>query len=603
MRVLTGFLTMVLTAAAFAQPAGGNTTCEKDVFIYFDVSGSMYMEREGASAAQLVAEAVSGLIGREGFAASGDRVRVTVFAERLAVLTDIPDAAAAAREIRTLADGTAVTARVLDVGDRNRTDLAAVLNDMRARSDEDRHQIFIIASDFAHDPQKSECSQWRGRITAFRSLAVDTHGDMAQSHRKLALLTATVKNDQCEGQEQEVATNVIAIFKEILDAKVVEITHSSNRIVNHLRREIAEPVIVHQAGPASSPNELLLKALNPNRFRVDVQKVTFQSQDGTTTAETEHKASLGCGEEAPIAVEIPEALRDRPTLKVALVTTTPPVEALEIPRQSVVITQPEVHVFDHFGDDTFAVEFVVEPFGAEEVTLAVTGIPGTKGEQIYKLPVRTKSRVALTARGNGRGDKSRITVALSSGRLYVRKPGEEAQRIVKIQAQAPQNATADDTPSVVRWGAIGTLAMMCLSLMRFVPGSPGTWYRRFNDGRTLLDFLRSLGLPMDLLGGTSFPTVIGWRCGTIAGSAGTETIILSLAAAGSAMFALRWFAILGLWRWLFERELVSTRKAVQRRRLLAVIIIAIAAGVGWWVYATLSGALVDSVLISPERDA
>ena len=611
MRLLTWLVVLALLCASGATSAGApQDACAKDVIIYFDVSASMYVEEDGVSTARLFADALAGLLSREDFTSKDDRVQVIAFAERVALLAETTDAAS--RELLALGRR---AAEVPEVGNRDLTNLSAVLTDLQRRSDAARQQIFIIASDFADDPEgapSGRCAPARQRIVNFRAAATKTDRELSPSEsRKLALLTSPVQSQRCRASDEEVSAAVIKDFDDILKAQPVEIGHQHNQIANLLRQAVANLVLLERA-PPNRFAAIAVTVRNPNPFPVVVTNMKMQA--GRKVETLARNETIGCGEEKTIEETIPDSLTGEAKLRIDVTAETKPAKPLAIETQSIVISRPEVHVFDYFGTGTFAVELFVQPSGSEHVALTVTGIPGTT-ELKYTFRAKERLRVALTAEGDPTGDTSRIAVKVTDpvvaglgqderATLYLKDgSAATAEETKAVHVRMPADPRADDVPVLVRRWAIAVLIAMILSALGMGAGSVLSWYRKFNDVLEFHEFLEALGLAPTLVGGTSGLTAILLPYGSLTRSATVETLVLSLAATGTVFYALRWFSVLWLWRRLFEPALIDSKRAIRRRRLLTLLIAAAAVGAGWWVYSNLHGALVNSVLISAEPAA
>lgn len=598
MRLLRRLAVVLLVDAALAMPLrAADDACSKEVIIYLDLSGSMKRKTKGVQTRRLFAGALTRLLSRENFAEPGDRILVAAFAERVALLEDTDMPAKAAARIRTLGEnGLTLTD---EVGDSELTNIEAVLDDIQRLADPAKPQLFIIASDFAHDPHETECRDWPRDVIRLRETADAIQDALpGNQRRKVALLTAAVEDGRCGDLDQDISDSVIEILVD-LDARLVPITPLHNQIANLLRAAVADDLILEPGPPPDSANTLVVRVRNPNPFAVLVTKLSVAA-DGEKASEFPQALTVGCQSEQSIAVPTPDMMLQADELTVTVSAELRSPAPLTIPSRTLTITPPEVHLFEYFGQYTVAVEFVVAPTGSRDVSVILHGIPGAT-PQIYKVNADQATRVALSAVSD-RSDRAGISVAVTHGRLFL-KEGGLTKPAETVAARTPEFKLGDALPKLLHWLGLAAIGLVALTLIGFIPGKALRWYHWFHHGLDLFEFIDAVGLKSTAFGGFCSATMVLFPIARVISSATIQLIVLSIAAGGAVVFVLRWLAVLTLWRRVFERTLANRQAAIRRRVFLTFLIaafgIAAAMAVAW----TLSLTLGDSKILFAEPAA
>jgi hypothetical protein len=600
-RLLTAVVTVSLLAGmpvhAAPDPAD---VCEKDVYIYFDVSGSMYDARSGVSTLQLFTLAIEGLLRREDFLEARDRVAIVAFAESAATLIQTEDAAAAALVVQAIPRSRAVldptTGRPAIVGDRNRTNLTVVLDDVMSRLDPSRRQIFIIVSDFAHDPDKKDCRSSDGRIVNFRTAAQRTRDAIPRDVAlKVALLTAEVADEQCGGGDQSISIAVKRTLREVLQARdEVRINPATNIIANRLRQVLADPVTLEKGTPSANASRIAVKARNPNPFPISISQLALSLPDGRQVQRVPLSKTIGCGAQEVLEVDVPLELREAPELTVGVTANTPPVEPLRIPSERVTITQPEVHVFEAPGKDTYAIELEVEKSHGGEVLLKVHGVPGAK-EKTYRIDTsKGRRRVALALPGNDGGSRENVRVTTEDGRLLV-EGGNGLTEEVEAHGSAPADHGGEHVPFYLRWlGAITGFGML-LSLLRILPGKPHQWWHIFHKAHEFHVFTSAIDWIVTGLGISAVTFSSFWPYGRVLPmSVAAENFLWAASAGSLTLFIFRAIVLFAFWRSVIERHLLAAKRAVARRTFLAIVGLILSITVAAYVFMTLTHAFPEA---------
>ncbi|HJQ41103.1 MAG TPA: hypothetical protein VKB93_28535 [Thermoanaerobaculia bacterium] len=581
----------VLTDSVVVMAA--SPACQKEVYIYFDVSGSMYEEQDGINAQELFTGTIAHLLRAESFVGPSDRIVIVIFAESAVTLFDGSDVRTAATAVESIRPAPPAEARA--VGSTNSTNMVAVVHDILGRIDPRRKQIFIIASDFAHHPQSLSCSEVNRRILHFRNEAQSARQSLDDQPVKLALLTGEVVGESCGGANQAVSKAVKAAFHEILNASgEVEISPVRNVIANQLRRAIADPITLGRE-PLPDRNLVGIAVRNPNPFTVFIRRVILSSEDGKIAEEIPQDTTVACRSEETIRVEIPPSLQSASKLVASVDANTPPGPALELPSEFVLITQPEVHVFKNFGKDTYVVELAVEKTDDGRATLTVSGVPGAK-PQTYEIDAtKGPAHVALTLPGEDSDNVAVVKVTANGDLLVKTREGEIREE--KETHGEPAQSGAEHLPGYVRLAALISAILGLFSFIARIPGGIHKSFKIFLIAHEAHIFHGALGAALNGLGITAATLFWWWPYGLVFTSARFENIFWATTAGGLTLFLYRSIAIVG-WR-LFERHLLTAPRALALRALITIAGVLFALAMARYAYLRLETTISAPTLVHP----
>jgi hypothetical protein len=591
-------LKRLLLAIVLTAPAGIVTAapaCQKEIYIYFDVSGSMYEPWDGRTAQELFTGSVSYLLRAESFADPQDRIVVVAFAETAATLFDGSDARAAAAVIESIERSPPEEGAV---GGTNSTNLVAVLNDILKRIDPTRKQIFIIASDFAHHPDGIACGDANRRMLSFKTAARRNRESFSATPVKVALLTDDVVGDTCGGANQEVSQAVRGAFRQILHISgEVPIKPATNIIASELRQVIADPIRLTQDTGVPDLDRVTIRASNPNPFPVTIKKVTLSSPDGKTAHDFEDEKTIACRSEEVIPLDVPSSLKGMTKLMAAVDATTPPVP-LDLPSAFVLITRPEVYVFPNLGKDTYVVELAVEKTSHGETMLKVSGIPGAEEKQYKVEASHGLALVALTVPGTIRVKAEDIKVTANED-LYVRTE-EGVRKEAESHGKRPSDSGGEHAPFYLQWcGVISGIGML-MAWLRKKPAGVHKWWERFHLAHGIHVFYGALDAAVSVSGFISATFAALRRyAGILSTTVQTENVLWAAAAGGISLWVYRWLMVCVVWRFI-ERRLLSTKRAVLIRTLIAAFGIFVAFLAAHCIYSSMPAALHNSTFVHPE---
>ncbi len=586
--ILASFVLTDSVVVVAASPA-----CQKEVYIYFDVSGSMYERRDGINAQELFTGTIAHLLRAESFVDASDRIVIVVFAESAVTLFDGSDVRTAASAVESIRPGPPAEARA--VGSTNSTNMVAVTNDLLSRIDSRRKQIFIIASDFAHHPESLSCAEVNRRILHFRSEAQHARQSLDDQPLKLALLTGEVIGESCGGANQAVSQAVKAAFREILKASgEVEVSPVRNVIANYLRRTIADPIALARE-PSPDRSRVGIVVRNPNPFPVIIRRVILSSEDGKIAEEIPQDTTVSCRSEETVRVEIPARLQSASKLLASVDANTPPVPSLVLPSEFVVITQPEVHVFKKLGKDTYVIELEVEKSGDGRATLTVSGVPGATPQTYEVDATKGPAHVALTLPGDDGNADVKVT---ADGDLLVKSGDGKLHEAKETHGEQPAHSGGEQLPGYVRLAALAAAIRFLISLIARTPGGLHKSWKIFHIAHDAHIFQGAFGAALDGLGIT-FATLFGllWPYGLVFTSAKLEHMFWAALAGGLLLFIYRSFAIVG-WR-LFEPRLLTARRALALRTLITIAGVLFALAMSGYVYRALETTVSASTLVHP----
>lgn len=594
MRLLTCLAAVVvpllITSRTFAAQA-----CEKDVYLYFDVSLSMYETHRLKSAEKLFTDSVAWLLREEGFVDPGDRIVVVAFAENTVDISDDVDPEAAADAVEKLASQPPVT----DVGDRNYTNVNAVLADVQSRLDPTRKQIFIIASDFAHHPPRMSCAEGDKRLDDFQTgarafrRAVGNDKDL-----KIALLTGDVLGDSCGGVNKEVAQTVRTAFRELLKVSgEVPINRGTNLIAGELRRVIAAPIEVSGVPAPEDPALLGIRITNPNPFAVNVTQVHLSKTNQQATVSFPQQIRLGCGASEVLSLAVPPSLNGENTLHVRVDANTQPPQPVEVVAEQLLITVPEIHVFENLRTTTKVLELELIEQREQPVELIVEGASASK--LTYKVDVSEgPRRVALVLPANAPANASAIKVSTPSGTMFVRTSSGNVQQN-SAEAERAADREGEKAPVIVGWMSLVALAGIALTYLKLIPGMPLWWWKRFADVQTFFDFTGALDAGVKSLGSaSSMIGTFGGYCGAFRTNITFENILWAAAAGFVTLMVSRSIVVNIAWKAFIEPiTLKDAHTARKRRRIVEVLLVIAAVATALHVLQSLDATLPNGVVV------
>jgi hypothetical protein len=604
-RIVIAILPLVVLAQRVrAQPAD----CDKDVFLYFDVSASMHEKYEEVSRIELFTLAVRGLLKRENFVSPADRIVVVAFAQTATTLLDRTNAAAAAASvIQELEQPERVGSS--GVGDRNHTNLAAVLSHMKRHHEPGRQQVFVIASDFNHDPENDNCAQTRARKLHFRTAAESLHDEIGGAKLKLALLVAEAA-DKCPDDEgnkdNSVANVVLNTFRDVLDVKRhVAVSENESRIVNLLRQVIGDPVLLDEDSASAMDGKITVTARNSNPFPITIQELKLSGPNGTHPHITKPRTIIGCGQSESLQSDIPPSLINEPALTVTVQATTPPADPLAIPSNPVTINTPETHIFKDVLNATYAIELHVKKTANRNLMFEVSGVPGAHAERFPVDATRGPTTVAMVIHGDRDATKAVVQVRLVEGDLRVAQREGSREVVTGVGQGGTVEAIAgqphgENVPWITQVLSLIIIAGVALRYLKVIPVSVRQWLNLFDDVSDAKDIVIGAHAGIKLLIGGSvvgFPWVIPYR--PIPFEITIGNACWAFVATCLTLFICRWAIILVLWR-MIEWRLLPTPRAVALRLVLVLFCVVLALGTGWYVFGSLQLAISDAMVLAPE---
>jgi len=457
MRLLT-VPSMVLTALALlvAPPLHGAGSCEKDVFIYFDVSGSMRDRSEGVSTLELFTSAVEALLAREDFIDPKDHVSIFVFAEGTAPLVVDGDKTSALRSVHELRESNPLGPTFSgppSIGNPNRTNIGSVIDDVTTRVDSSRHQIFIIASDFADDPGVSACNQIDARVSHVKNVANEASASFTVTPMtKLILLTSRVHGDQCGGAHQRVADDATGALEDILHAARVEITRRPS-IAGSLRQAAAEPVVLQGGDIAANGEGLSIGVQNPNPFGVLLQTLRLSTPDGTAEEESPNK-TIPCKSRVDVTITPSTSLLEKPSITVTpTVKDLPPSPSVALPSRQITILLPEFHVFNSVARDAYIIQGDIAANVDGKVVIQLDSADGIR--RTYEVPAGPeRAPFALALDTLNRETMRSFRLSLTGGKLYVNTKGAAARPAEYADVHHGEDRLGEVFLSATQWSSV-----------------------------------------------------------------------------------------------------------------------------------------------------
>lgn len=296
-------LMVVMLAALPLAAAAAEGACEKEVFVYFDVSTSMRMSRGGVTRLEIFARAVDELLTHASdFLAEGDRVRLVTFSRTTHVPYDeeiARDADALSRLRAELMQLRALKPDPKDHASRV-TDVTLVLSDLEEALT-DRRTYVIVASDLIHDPNGENAANQPARKEAFLQRLTDfvrnVHGKPLP---EIIVLDANVAGDV----DADVGREITRAFAAApLSAESIRVT-GLQTVMRQLKRQIGKPmeaaVVLRSEGGSV---RLALQVTNPNAFPVRL----LRTKAGDETVSTD--LLIGCGGTRTIDITAPAGTR------------------------------------------------------------------------------------------------------------------------------------------------------------------------------------------------------------------------------------------------------------------------------------------------------
>jgi hypothetical protein len=171
------------SATSASPSAEQGAVCDKDITIYLDLSGSMTAQRPDGAPVTKVASTLDQMLATEGVLGGADTVTIKIFGPSVETWVDDRKQIKGALDRLKIAPASVASEfrRLNDV-----TDFGPLLADIESRltNSGTRRQIFIVASDFAHDPRNENCQNVESRNAAFDDVA-----------RRLPGITAALDSD------------------------------------------------------------------------------------------------------------------------------------------------------------------------------------------------------------------------------------------------------------------------------------------------------------------------------------------------------------------------------------------------------------------------
>lgn len=354
--VLIGLICAAAASAAAQQPS----SCEKDIFVYLDVSDTMRDSKNGPSRLSLFALAIKELLtGNSDFLSPNDRVRLVTFATSPDVLID--------RRVKDM-EPHAIAEKLTHIGnyvptysaETINTDMRLPLNDLRRELDPKRTAHVILASDLVHDPANDRTGQhvvarqheFNRSVEAFRMSVRES-----ASRLHFVILQAPTNSLGIAASSGETAADPVATH--VLDGLMmlqsaaerkrgpVRVDYDNvHRLTDELKARIALAmnvgvILTHHGGNVS----LALRINNPNPFPVRLlqARVADKSLDVRRT--------IACSATSVVPLDITEASSVQ-----AVFDTGSSIDAMA-PAEAIAIDVTGVHIIsDIVSDPSLLVE-------------------------------------------------------------------------------------------------------------------------------------------------------------------------------------------------------------------------------------------------------
>lgn len=297
---LRSMVLAVLTAVPSAA-AASPSACEKDVFVYVDVSTSMRTQRGGVTRLEIFTRALEELLTRTSdFLREGDRVRLVTFSGTAqAPFDEVIAGDALSRLSEELVQLRASTPDPQD-DVSNATDLTLVLADLRDNL-VGRRSYVIIASDLIHDPENDNAANRAARKEAFlQSLTGFLRNGSTEALPEVIILDANVAGDVDADVGNEIAR---ALAAAPLNAERIPVT-GVYAVTRALKREMGQPMIAAVVLRSDDGDvRLALEVRNPNAFPVRLLRTKMGDQEISS-----HEV-IECGATAVIDLSAPAGTR------------------------------------------------------------------------------------------------------------------------------------------------------------------------------------------------------------------------------------------------------------------------------------------------------